>query len=51
MNEVAPKKFGGEFLLYQTENGHSLIEVRLQGETAWRTQQQMADLFFWVILM
>ncbi|MEA1992309.1 MAG: hypothetical protein U9N58_08980 [Thermodesulfobacteriota bacterium] len=51
MNELAPKESGGEFLLYQTEGGRSRIEIRLQGETAWRTQQQMADLFFWVILM
>ena len=51
MNELVPKESGGEFLLYQTEDGCSRIEVRLQGETAWRTQQQMADLFFWVILM
>jgi len=51
MNELAPKEFGGEFLLYQAEDSRSRIEVRLRGETAWRTQQQMADLFFWVILM
>jgi len=51
MNELVPKESGGEFLLYQAEDCRSFIEIRLRGETAWLTQQQMADLFFWVILM
>lgn len=33
------------FLLYQTEDGKSRIEVRMQGETVWLTQKQMAALF------
>ena len=37
MSELAPKESGGEFLLYQTEDGRSRIEVRLQGETVWLT--------------
>ena len=45
MNELVPKESGGEFLLYQTEDGRSRIEVRMQGETLWLTQQQMAELF------
>ena len=35
----------GEFLLYQTEDGRSRIEVRMQGETLWLTQAAMAELF------
>ncbi len=35
----------GQFLVYQTEDGHAKIEVRLENETVWLTQQQMADLF------
>ncbi len=35
----------GEFLLYQNESGKIKIEVRLENETLWLTQQQMADLF------
>jgi hypothetical protein len=35
----------GEILLYQTEEGQPNIEVRLENETVWLTQQQMADLF------
>ena len=30
MNEVAPRESGGEFLLYQTEDGQVKLEVRLQ---------------------
>jgi len=35
----------GELLVYQTENGTVKIEVRLENETLWLTQQQMAELF------
>ena len=34
-----------EFLLYQTEDGRIRIETRMQGETVWLTQEQMAQLF------
>jgi hypothetical protein len=32
-------------MLYQTEDGRSRIEVRLENETVWLTQQLMAELF------
>ena len=35
----------GEFLLYQTEDGRSQVEVRLEQDTVWLTQAQMAELF------
>ena len=35
----------GQFLVYSTENGKVKIEVRLENETVWLTQQHMADLF------
>jgi len=34
-----------DLLLYQTEDGQTQIEVRLQGETVWLTQADMAELF------
>jgi len=34
-----------EILLYQTENGQTKLEVKLENETVWLTQQQMSDLF------
>jgi len=35
----------GQFLVYETEDGQVKIEVRLEDETVWLTQQLMADLF------
>jgi len=35
----------GQLLVYATEDGKLKLEVRLEGETAWLTQQHMADLF------
>lgn len=36
---------GGQFLVYQTEDGKLKLEVRFEGETVWLTQQHMAELF------
>jgi hypothetical protein len=35
----------GQFLVYPSEDGRVKIEVRLENETVWLTQQHMADLF------
>ena len=45
MSELAPIESWGEFLLYQAEAGQVKLEVRLENETVWLTQQLMADLF------
>ncbi len=45
MSELAPIESGGEFLLYQTEDGQVKLDVRLQNETVWLTQPLMAELF------
>ncbi len=34
-----------QFLVYQAEDGQIKIDVRLEEETVWLTQQQLADLF------
>ena len=34
-----------EFILYRTEDGQVRIETRFEGETAWLTLNQMAELF------
>ncbi len=34
-----------ELVLYQTEDGKTRVEVRLQDETVWLTQKMMSDLF------
>ena len=38
-----PRK--GQFLVYPSEDGRVKIEVRLENETVWLTQQHLADLF------
>ena len=35
----------GNIIIYQTESGKNKIEVRLENETVWLTQQQIAELF------
>src|SRR5690606_32604276 len=34
-----------QFLVYEAEDGTLKLEVRLEGDTVWLTQQMMADLF------
>jgi hypothetical protein len=36
---------GGEFLFYQTNDGRTRLQVRLDRETVWLSLNQMADLF------
>ena len=35
----------GQLLVYAAEDGRLKLEVRLEGETLWLTQQQMSELF------
>ncbi|MFA6548992.1 MAG: cell filamentation protein Fic, partial [Candidatus Margulisiibacteriota bacterium] len=42
-NKLMPEK--SSFLLYTTEDGKEKIEVRLENETVWLTQDQIAELF------
>jgi len=35
----------GELILYQSDDGSAVVDVRLQDETVWLTLNQMADLF------
>ena len=42
MNET--NKSAGEIIFYQTEDGQTKLEVRLEDETVWLTQQQLATL-------
>jgi hypothetical protein len=43
MNELSPQN--SEIILYRTEDGHTRIEVKFKGETAWLSLNQMAELF------
>ena len=35
----------GEILIYQTDDGKTNIEVKIEDDTVWLTQQQMSELF------
>ena len=35
----------GEIIIYQTQDGEASIEVKLEGDTVWLNQYQMAELF------
>lgn len=34
-----------EILIYQSEDGNTKVEVRMEGETVWLALNQLADLF------
>jgi hypothetical protein len=36
---------GGDVLLYQSKDGRTTLDVRLEHESVWLTQKHMADLF------
>lgn len=44
-NQIPAKEGFNEILLYTTPNGKVKIEIYLQNETIWLTQQKIADLF------
>ena len=35
----------GEILIYQTEDGKAILDVKLENDTVWLTQMQIATLF------
>lgn len=42
---MTPDSNHSQIIIYQTESGQTKIEVRLEDETVWLTQEQMAQLF------
>jgi len=45
MNDLPEKSPLSEIILYQTEDGRTRIEVRMQADTVWLSLNQMAELF------
>jgi len=45
MTNLPDKAPASEILIYQTEDGDTRIQVRLENETVWLTQKLMAELF------
>lgn len=44
-NDIPPLDPEGEIILYTNEDGSVQMDVRIDGQTVWLTQQQMAQLF------
>ena len=42
-NEI--DKYNGEIIIYQTPDGQTQIDVRMENETVWLIQARMAELF------
>ena len=42
-HQLVPQK--SELIMYQTEDGKTKIDVRLENETVWLSQAQIAELF------
>jgi hypothetical protein len=42
-SDLAPR--GGDILIYQTEGGQTRLEVKLEGETLWLNQTDLAQLY------
>ncbi len=45
MTKSADDTLKGNLILYQTETDRTRIGCRFEGETIWRTQAMMAELF------
>jgi len=45
MTDLPDKSPRSELLIYQTEDGKTRLQVRLENETVWLTQADMAQLF------
>jgi len=43
--DIEKYEMKSELLVYQTDDGRIKLDVRLQDETVWLTQQMMAELF------
>ncbi len=44
-NETPVTNPGGEIIVYEAPDSELQVEVRLEGETVWLTQRQMAEVF------
>jgi hypothetical protein len=42
---TTPSVNHSQFIIYQTEDGETKLDVRFENETVWLTQKLMAELF------
>ena len=43
--DVYKRQEYGEILIYQTDDGQTNIEVKIEDDTVWLTQQQLTELY------
>ena len=43
--QVPKQNQDGQIIIYQTEDGKTKLDVRLEDETVWLTQTKMCELF------
>ncbi|MGN1086458.1 MAG: virulence RhuM family protein [Porcipelethomonas sp.] len=44
-NNISDNDFNGEIVIYQTDEGNTKIDVKIQDETIWLTQAQLCELY------
>ena len=45
MTDMETNKLDNKIIIYQTDDGKTQLDVKLENETVWLTQTQMAELF------
>ena len=43
--DISKNLGNGDILIYQSEDGRTHIDVRMEQETVWLTQQQLCELY------
>ena len=43
--DISKNPGNGDILIYQSEDGRTHIDVRMEQETVWLTQQQLCELY------
>lgn len=45
MTDMKTNELDNKIIIYQTDDGKTQLDVKLENETVWLTQAQMAELF------
>ena len=45
MTDMDTNELNNKIVIYQSKDGHTQLDVKLEGETVWLNRQQLAELF------
>ena len=45
MTDMETNELDNKIVIYQSKDGHTQLDVKLEGETVWLNRQQLAELF------